>query len=402
VIDETGKDRYICTECGMVDYVRKAQAEEADDQAQVDAVIALIDAIGTVDGSSACDKRITAARHAYEQLTPTQKKRVTNLTTLEQAEIQYMNAIETPCKYCGIVHDTSVAGGIRAGYRLFDCAACYGNEAQIGEVFSAAIEDGAVARGDLFIMSKVWNDMHRNVAASCKKSIADLRCDYLDMLFIHWPFPNYHAPFCDVNSRNPDSRPFSVAEFTDTYRQIEELVDQGLVKAIGISNMTIPKLEAVLGRLRIRPAACESEFHPCFQQQELFDYLKEKDILPIAYMPLGSPRRPERDILPEDIDDMHMPELMEIAKAHGCHPAIICLKWALQRGSLPIPFSVHNYMANLEAAVTEKLSDEEMAVMAGLERNNRLVKGQVFLWPGANDWHDLWDENGVIIDCEDG
>lgn len=111
---ETGKDRYICTDCGMVDYERKAQAEEDDDQAQVDAVIALIDAIGTVDGSSACDKRITAARHAYEQLTPTQKKRVTNLTTLEQAEIQYMNAIETPCKYCGIVHDTSVAGGIRA------------------------------------------------------------------------------------------------------------------------------------------------------------------------------------------------------------------------------------------------------------------------------------------------
>ena len=296
----------------------------------------------------------------------------------------------------------AVAGGIRAGYRLFDCAACYGNEAQIGEVFSAAMEEGVVARGDLFIMSKVWNDMHRNVAESCKKSIADLRCDYLDMLFIHWPFPNYHAPFCDVNSRNPDSKPFSVAEFTDTYRQIEELVDQGLVKAIGISNMTIPKLEAVLGKLRIKPAACESEFHPCFQQQELFDYLKEKDILPIAYMPLGSPRRPERDILPEDIDDMHMPELMEIAKAHGCHPAIICLKWALQRGSLPIPFSVHNYRANLEASVTEKLTDEEMAVIAGLERNNRLVKGQVFLWPGANDWHDLWDENGVIIDCEDG
>ncbi len=296
----------------------------------------------------------------------------------------------------------AVAGGIRAGYRLFDCAACYGNEAQIGEVFSTAMEEGVVGRSDLFIMSKVWNDMHRNVAESCKKSIADLRCDYLDMLFIHWPFPNYHAPFCDVNSRNPDSKPFSVAEFTDTYRQIEELVDQGLVKAIGISNMTIPKLEAVLGKLRIKPAACESEFHPCFQQQELFDYLKEKDILPIAYMPLGSPRRPERDILPEDIDDMHMPELMEIAKAHGCHPAIICLKWALQRGSLPIPFSVHNYRANLEASVTEKLTDEEMAVIAGLERNNRLVKGQVFLWPGANDWHDLWDENGVIIDCEDG
>ncbi len=295
----------------------------------------------------------------------------------------------------------AVAGGIRAGYRLFDCAACYGNEDKIGAAFRAAFDEGVVERKDLYIMSKVWNDMHRDVAASTKKTIADLQCDYLDMLFIHWPFPNYHAPFCDVDSRNPDSKPFSAAEFVDTYRQIEDLVGQGLVKHIGISNMTIPKLDAVLSKLRIKPAACESELHPCFQQQELFDYLVDRDILPIGYMPLGSPRRPERDILPEDIADMQMPELVEIAKAHDCHPAIICLKWALQRGQLPIPFSVHNYEANLRAAVTEKLTDAEMATIATLERNNRLVKGQVFLWPGANDWHDLWDEDGTIAGCTD-
>ena len=295
----------------------------------------------------------------------------------------------------------AVAGGIRAGYRLFDCAACYGNEDKIGAAFRAAMDEGVVKRGDLFIMSKVWNDMHRRVRESCLKSIADLQCDYLDMLFIHWPFPNYHAPFCDVNSRNPDSRPFSVAEFVDTYRQIEALVDEGLVKHIGISNMTIPKLEAVLGQLRVKPAACESELHPCFQQQELFDYLKARDILPIGYMPLGSPRRPERDILPEDLADMQMPELVQIARDHGCHPAIVCLKWALQRGQLPIPFSIHNYEANLRAAVTEPLTGAEMATIATLERNNRLVKGQVFLWPGANDWHDLWDEDGAITGCTD-
>ena len=295
----------------------------------------------------------------------------------------------------------AVAGGIRVGYRLFDCAACYGNEDKIGVEFKRAFDEGVVKREELFIMSKVWNDMHRHVAESCKKTIADLQCDYLDMLFIHWPFPNYHAPFCDVDSRNPDSKPFSVAEFVDTYRQIEALVDQGLVRHIGISNLTIPKLNAVLDKLRIKPAACESELHPCFQQQALFDYLVAHDILPIGYMPLGSPRRPERDILPEDIADMQMPELVAIAKAHNCHPAIICLKWALQRGQLPIPFSVHNYEANLRAAVTEKLTDEEMATIATLERGNRLVKGQVFLWPGAKDWHDLWDEDGVIVSCTD-
>ena len=295
----------------------------------------------------------------------------------------------------------AVAGGLKAGYRLFDCAACYGNEAAIGRAFRQALDGGRVRRGELFIMSKVWNDMHRRVEESCKKSIEDLQCGYLDMLFIHWPFPNYHPPFCDVESRNPDSRPFSVAEFTDTYRQIEALVEKGLVRHIGISNMTIPKLEAVLGKLRIPPAACEIELHPCFQQQALFDWLTGHGILPIGYMPLGSPRRPERDILPEDLADMQMPELVQIARAHGCHPAIVCLKWALQRGSLPIPFSIHNYEANLEAAVTWKLSDEEMAAIAKLERGNRLVKGQVFLWPGAEDWRDLWDEDGAIRGCTD-
>jgi diketogulonate reductase-like aldo/keto reductase len=295
----------------------------------------------------------------------------------------------------------AVAGAIRAGYRMFDCAACYGNEAQIGEVFQQAFEEGVVERKDLYIMTKVWNDMHRDVEKSCRKSIEDLRCDYIDMFFIHWPFPNYHAPFCDVDSRNPDSKPFSVAEFMDTYRQCEELVDKGLIRHIGISNMTIPKLEAVMDQFRIKPAACESEFHPCFQQQELFDYLVAHDIQPVGYMPLGSPKRPERDIVPEDIADMEQPEMKAIAAAHGVHPAIVALKWAAQRGQIPIPFSLHNYVSNLEAMNTEPLTEEEMKTIATLERNNRLVKGQVFLWPGANDWHDLWDEDGVIVDCPD-
>ncbi len=297
----------------------------------------------------------------------------------------------------------AVAGAIRAGYRLFDCASCYGNEDQIGEVFHQAYEDGVVKREDLYIMSKVWNDKHREVEASCKKTIADLQADYLDVYFIHWPFPNYHAPGCDVDSRNPDSKPFSVAEFMDTYRQIEDLVDKGLVRHIGISNMTIPKLKQVENEWRIKPTVCELELHPCFQQQELFDYLLSLKIQPVGFMPLGSPQRPERDIVAEDIADMKLPEMQEIAAKYGVHPAIICLKWAVQRGQIPIPFSVFEaeYTSNLESTQTPPLTKEDMDIIATLEKNNRLVKGQVFLWPGANDWHDLWDENGVITDCPD-
>ena len=293
----------------------------------------------------------------------------------------------------------AVAGAIRCGYRMFDCAACYGNEDQIGEVFHAAFEEGVVERKDLFIMTKVWNDMHERVEESCRKSIQDLQCDYIDLFFIHWPFPNYHAPGCDVDSRNPDSRPFSVEEFMNTYRQCEELVRKGLIRHIGISNMTIPKMEAVLPLMEIMPSACESEMHVCFQQKEIFDYLTEHKIQPIGFMPLGSPQRPERDMCPEDVADLQTPEMQEIAKAHGCHPALIALKWAHQRGQIPIPFSVHEaeYVSNLKAMTEDPLTEEDMKTIETLERNNRLVKGQVFLWEGAKDWHDLWDEEGKIV-----
>lgn len=293
----------------------------------------------------------------------------------------------------------AVAGAIRRGYRMFDCAACYQNEDQIGEVFKAAFDEGVVERKDLFIMTKVWNDMHREVEKACRKSIQDLQCDYVDLYFIHWPFPNYHAPGCDVDSRNPDSRPFSVEEFMDTYRQCEELVEKGVIRYIGISNMTIPKLEAVLPLMKIKPAACELELHVCFQQQELFDYLVAHDIQPVGFMPLGSPQRPERDMCPEDVADLQTPEMKEIAAAHGVHPALIALKWAHQRGQIPIPFSVHEmeYVSNLKCMTEDPLTEEEMKKIATLEKNNRLVKGQVFLWEGANDWHDLWDEDGVIV-----
>jgi len=293
----------------------------------------------------------------------------------------------------------AVAGAIRCGYRLFDCAACYQNEDQIGEVFKAAFHEGVVERKELFIMTKVWNDMHERVEESCLKSIRDLQCEYVDMFFIHWPFPNYHAPGCDADSRNPESKPFSVQEFVNTYRQCEVLHEKGLIRNIGISNMTIPKLEAVLPLLKIKPAACEMEIHPCFQQQELYDYLTAHDIQPIGFMPIGSPTRPERDMMPEDVADIKLPKMQAIAKAHGVHPAVIALKWAIGRGQIPIPFSVKEaeYVSNLKCTTEDPLTEEEMKTIAALERNNRLVKGQVFLWEHAKDWHDLWDEDGVIV-----
>ena len=294
----------------------------------------------------------------------------------------------------------AVYGAVKAGYRLIDCASVYQNEAQIGEVLSRLFSDGVVKREELFIISKVWNDMHREVEKSCQKSLEDLKLDHLDLYLVHWPFPNYHAPGCSGDARNPDSKPFSLDEFMDTWRQCEALVDQGLVRYIGMSNMTIPKLEAVLPLCRIKPAALEMECHPGFQQPELFDYAKAHGMVPIGYCPIGSPSRPERDKTPEDIADTEMPEIVKIAKAHGVHPAIICLKWAVQRGQIPIPFSVKEpqYLSNLRCVTEDPLTNEEMDMIHRADKNCRLIKGQVFLWKGADDWRALWDVDGRITE----
>jgi alcohol dehydrogenase (NADP+) len=165
-----------------------------------------------------------------------------------------------------------------------------------------------------------------------------------------------------------------------------------------MSNMTVPKLTAVLPLCRIKPTLIEMELHPCFQQPELYDYALGMGIQPVGFCPIGSPGRPGRDVSPDDVTDMNVPELAEIAKNHGVHPAVICLKWAVQRGQIPIPFSVHEsqYETNLKCTTGDLLTEEEMAVLKTVDRNCRLIKGQVFLWEGANDWHDLWDEDGTI------
>ncbi len=324
-------------------------------------------------------------------------------------QIRLSNGEEIPCIGMGTFGSdrftpeqvsSAVAGAIKAGYRLFDCASVYGNEDLIGKVFEDAIKSGEVKREELFITSKVWNDMHGrgDVLLSCAKSLRDLRLDYLDFYFVHWPFPNYHAPGCDGDSRNPDSKPFSVDEFMATWRQMERLYDMGLVRNLGMSSMTIPKLEAVLPLCRIKPTVIEMELHPCFQQPDLFDYVVAHGIQPIGFCPIGSPTRPDRDTTPDDVADIQVPELVEIAKAHGVHPAVICLKWAVRRGQIPIPFSIYDneYISNLRCTVEDPLTDDEMKILTGIDKNCRLIKGQVFLWPGAESWHDLWDEDGTI------
>jgi diketogulonate reductase-like aldo/keto reductase len=293
----------------------------------------------------------------------------------------------------------AVLGAAEVGYRHFDCAEVYGNEDFVGRSLEQIMKSG-VPREELWINSKVWNNHHQpaEVIAACERSLENLRLDYIDLYFVHWPFPNFHPPGCTVDSRSPDARPYIHADFMRTWEAMEQLLARGLVRNIGTSNMTIPKLDRLLADASVKPAANELELHPHFQQQELFDYVVKNGMVPIGYCPLGSPGRPERDRTPEDTVDIEDPVVVSIAQAHGVHPASICIKWAVQRGQIPIPMSANprNYTANLRAAVEDPLSEEEMIALSKIDKNCRLVKGQVFLWQGAKGWEDLWDLDGTI------
>lgn len=294
----------------------------------------------------------------------------------------------------------AVVFAIKNGYRHIDCASVYMNEAEIGEAMTELLKEGVVTRNDLWITSKVWNNAHGDgqVIESCIKTLHDLKLDYLDLYLVHWPFPNYHAPGCNGDARNPDSKPYIHENYMVAWRQMEQLVAMGLVKSIGTSNMTIPKMELLLRDAHIKPVVNEMELHPHFQQPELFKYLVSNNIQPIGYSPIGSPKRPERDRTTNDTVDIEDPVIIKIAERLNIHPAEVCIKWAIQRGEVVIPFSVtpSKILSNLKAATGEPLTTEEMNKIATIDKNCRLIKGQVFLWEGASGWEDLWDVDGFI------
>jgi alcohol dehydrogenase (NADP+) len=183
------------------------------------------------------------------------------------------------------------------------------------------------------------------------------------------------------------------------WRQMEQLTEMGLVRNIGTSNMTIPKMKLLLRDAKIKPVVNEMEIHPHFQQPELYLFMVKNEVLPIGYSPIGSPRRPERDRTSADSVDIEDPVIVKIAKRLNVHPAEVCIKWAVQHGHVTIPFSVNQQKlsSNLEAVTKDPITEDEMEEISGIDKKCRLIKGQVFLWERARGWEDLWDEDGKIV-----
>ncbi|CAB4256236.1 similar to Saccharomyces cerevisiae YHR104W GRE3 Aldose reductase involved in methylglyoxal, d-xylose, arabinose, and galactose metabolism [Maudiozyma barnettii] len=289
-----------------------------------------------------------------------------------------------PNKVCA----EQVYDAIKLGYRLFDGATDYGNEAEVGQGIKKAIDDKIVTRADLFIVSKLWNSFHRpeHVRLNVKKNLEDLGLDYVDLYYIHFPIAFKFVP---IEERYPPSFYSGIKEeaqgiiatervgLADTYHAMEALVDEGLIKSIGISNYNGGLVQDVLNYCRIKPVALQIEHHPYLTQAHLVEYCKLNQIQIVAYSSFGPQSYVElkSEVAIETVPLFEHPTVKKIASAHGSDISTsqVLLRWATQQGVAIIPKSSkkERLLANLKVDETLTLTDDELKEINNLNKNLR-------------------------------
>nr|XP_058940102.1 aldo-keto reductase family 1 member A1-like [Pocillopora verrucosa] len=264
----------------------------------------------------------------------------------------------------------AVEMAIKAGYRHIDCAAVYGNEKEVAQALKSCIGK-TVNRKDLFITSKLWNTKHNPTDVHSAAEQTHLGLNYLDLYLIHWPVSFKDG---DVSFPKDDDGNIIYAyhDPCDTWKAMETLVDDGLFKAIGILNFNSKQVDDILSKSRIKPAVLQVECHPYFNQAQLIEHCRKRDIVVTAYSPLGSPGCPQAK--QEDWSLLHDPKIEEIANKYGKSPAQVCICFQIQRGVSVIPKSVTpaHIQSNFEV-FDFTLSDDDMRLVESINKSWRVL-----------------------------
>lgn len=275
-----------------------------------------------------------------------------------------------------------VINAAEIGYRHFDCACDYGNEVEVGNGLQRVLQAGAVCRDDLWITSKLWNTYHRaeHVRPATEQTLRDLQLDYLDLYLIHFPislrfvpFEDRYPPewFFDPSAESPRLE-LDPVPIQDTWRAMEGLVRDGLVKNIGVCNFGTSLLRDLLSYAEIRPAVLQVESHPYLTQDKLLRFCREENIAVTAFSPLGAQSYFSLNMAQESESVLEQEAIKEIAAHHGRTPAQVVLRWGVQRGTAIVPKSSRPERLRENIALFDfELGNDEMTAISALNRNRR-------------------------------
>jgi diketogulonate reductase-like aldo/keto reductase len=259
------------------------------------------------------------------------------------SKVELLNGVEMPRLGLGVWRakdgeetENAVLAALEAGYRGIDTASLYDNERSVGRALKAS----GAARDSVFVTTKVWNNEqgYAETIAAFRRSLERLDMDYADLYLVHWPV---------------------VGKYKDTYRAIEDLYEQGLIRAIGVSNFNIHHLEDLMGSCRIKPMVNQVEMHPLHTQKKLFAFCRKEGIQLQSWRPLMQGR-------------LELPLIGELAVKYGKTPAQIIIRWHLQIGAITIPKSSKEQRIRENADVFDfELAPEDVVAIDGLNENRR-------------------------------
>ncbi|GLT42865.1 hypothetical protein SLA2020_168450 [Shorea laevis] len=266
-----------------------------------------------------------------------------------------------------------IINSIKIGYRHFDCAADYRNEAEVGEALAEAFRTGLVKREDLFITTKLWNSDHGHVLEACKDSLKKLQLDYLDLYLVHFPVATKHTGVGTTDSALDEDGVLDIdtsISLETTWHAMEDLVSKGLVRSIGISNYDIFLTRDCLAYSKVKPAVNQFETHPYFQRESLVKFCQKHGICVTAHTPLGgSTANTEWFGTVSCLDD---PILQGLANKYKKSVAQIVLRWGIQRNTVIIPkTSKYERLQENFQVFNFELTKEDMEVIKGIDRKYR-------------------------------
>ncbi|WP_413432411.1 aldo/keto reductase [Crateriforma spongiae] len=298
--------------------------------------------------------------------------------------------------------DQVVSTAIDLGYRHFDCACDYGNEAEIGAAMSKQFSSGSINRDELWVTSKLWNTYHRreHVRLAVEKTLRDLQLDYLDLYHIHFPislefvpFEDRYPPawFFDPDAKSPAMKPVQVP-IRETWAAMEELVDAGLVRHIGICNFGVSLIRDLISDCRIRPSVLQVELHPYLTQNHLVRYAESENIAVTAFSPLGAKSYQPLGMAEASDSVLDHSVVQRIAEETGRSTAQVVLRWGVQRGTAVIPKSQQAaHLADNLNLFDFELTESQMKSISGLDQHRRFNDPAVFCEAAFNTYYPIFD-----------